>query len=290
MQHETDTMGFPPGVARKLVMQAYMKYETMAHGSPPKSLQSDVVVSQDDVPTVEKVVEVESDPEPHKESRATQSPKAMTLDIDHESNTNGEGKASSQKQQEVESHTKSKLGLTPADTFNGAEYETYCWSQTFSDVDLKVFVPESLKKGKDLEVIIKNNSIKVSLKSNKEAPLMDSPLVSEVKGEECMWSLHPGRYVQITLEKKVQTWWKSVFVGEPEIDQKSIDNTLNIHEMDAESQDDYRRVMFDMEQKRQGKPTIKELETQEMLKKAWNAENSPFAGSEYDPSIVNIST
>lgn len=64
---------------------------------------------------------------------------------------------------------------------------------------------------------------------------------------------------QITLEKKVQTWWKSVFVGEPEIDQKSIDNTLNIHEMDTESQDDYRRVMFDMEQKRQGKPTIKEL-------------------------------
>ena len=67
------------------------------------------------------------------------------------------------------------------------------------------------------------------------------------------------QFPQINLEKKVETWWKHVLEGEPDIDQKSIDNTQHLHEMDEESQTDYRRVMHDFEQKRQGKPTSKEL-------------------------------
>lgn len=47
--------------------------------------------------------------------------------------------------------------------------------------------------------------------------------------------------------------------GEPEIDNKSISNIQNVSDMDEDAQQDYERVMFDMEQKRQGKPTIKEM-------------------------------
>ena len=47
--------------------------------------------------------------------------------------------------------------------------------------------------------------------------------------------------------------------GEPEIDNKSISNVQNVSDMDEDAQQDYQRVMFDMEQKRQGKPTIKEM-------------------------------
>ena len=41
---------------------------------------------------------------------------------------------------------------------------------------------------------------KVRLKHGQGGPLVDSPLISEVHGEECMWSLHPGRYVQVSRE------------------------------------------------------------------------------------------
>ena len=57
----------------------------------------------------------------------------------------------------------------------------------------------------------------------------------------------------------MENWWKHAIEGEEDIDQKSIDNTQHIHEMDEDAQSDYRRVMYDFEQKRQGKPSSKEL-------------------------------
>ncbi|PIK57693.1 putative nudC domain-containing protein 3-like [Apostichopus japonicus] len=257
MEHENDVMGLPPGVARKLVMQAYMKYDSVANGPPNIPTDgNDVEANQGQTPDVGKVVEVTTELEESKEEGNVKHSHKVALQE--------EQKQEEQKQEEsvedgntstIETATDQKTRvLTAADTYNGAERKDYCWAQTLTDVDLKVFVPSNLKKGKDLDVVIKNKSIK------------------------------------LTLEKKVQTWWKSVFDGEEEIDQKDIDTTVNIHEMDADSQADYGRVMFDMEQKRQGKPTSKEMETHNMLKQAWNAEGSPFAGSEFDPSIVNVST
>ena len=52
--------------------------------------------------------------------------------------------------------------ISSADTYNGALRETYAWAQTLHDLDVKVFVPETLKKAKDLKVEIKEDSIKVT--------------------------------------------------------------------------------------------------------------------------------
>ncbi|PIK47441.1 putative nudC domain-containing protein 3-like [Apostichopus japonicus] len=288
MEHENDVMGLPPGVARKLVMQAYMKYDSVANGPPKIPIDSnDVEANQGQTPDVGKVVEVTTELEESKEEGNLKHSHKVALQEEQKQEESVEDGNKST----IETATDQKTRvLTAADTYNGAERKDYCWAQTLTDVDLKVFVPSNLKKGKDLDVVIKNKSIKVSSKQGDNTVLLDGPLVHDVHSEECMWSLHPGLYVQLTLEKKVQTWWKSVFDGEEEIDQKGIDTTVNIHEMDADSQADYSRVMFDMEQKRQGKPTSKEMETHNMLKQAWNAEGSPFAGSEFDPSIVNVST
>jgi len=49
------------------------------------------------------------------------------------------------------------------------------------------------------------------------------------------------------------------------------------------------KLMFDQQQKRQGKPSSDELNTEEILKKAWNAEGSPFAGQEFDRSKIDLS-
>ena len=46
--------------------------------------------------------------------------------------------------------------------------------------------------------------------------------------------------------------------------------------------------MFDQNQKALGKPTSEQLKTAEVMKDAWNAPNSPFAGMPFDPSVLNL--
>lgn len=50
-----------------------------------------------------------------------------------------------------------------------------------------------------------------------------------------------------------------------------------------------RELQWNQEQKLKGLPTSEELRNIEILKKAWNADGSPFKGQEFDPSILNQS-
>lgn len=49
-----------------------------------------------------------------------------------------------------------------AECFNGAVLDSYMWSQTGTDVDVRVHVPANIK-GKDLQVDLKDKYIKVAL-------------------------------------------------------------------------------------------------------------------------------
>ncbi|XP_071496377.1 nudC domain-containing protein 3-like [Diadema antillarum] len=319
MKHEDDTIGLPPGIARKYVMQAYMKYERMSQeiekkvsskgekkgaaaenvDEPPPALETVEVATTD-------TSELPGGPRPvggtcAETGASTDGPQPVMTNPDTGEVIQGCGGATGgQRSTTTTTTTKDKtstskeLQLNKADTYNGALRENYAWSQTLKDVDIKVFVPSNVTKAKQVTVDVKNDQIKVSMKGSSsdgqgEKVLVEGQLVEKVKGEESIWSLEPGKCIQLNLEKRKQTWWKAVFVGEPEIDQKSIDNVQYVHEMDDESQLDYQRVMYDMERKRQGLPTSKEQETHSMLRKAWDAEGSPFKGTEFDPSKVNIS-
>ena len=54
--------------------------------------------------------------------------------------------------------------LKTADCFNGAILENYMWSQTGTDVDVRVPVDSNIK-GKDILVEIKDKYLKVALKN-----------------------------------------------------------------------------------------------------------------------------
>merc|ERR1719183_2967848 len=95
--------------------------------------------------------------------------------------------------------------------------------------------------------------------------------------------------VEVTLVKLRETWWKSVVEGEPEIDTQKVDSVRNIHEYDDETQAGIRKIMFDQDQKRKGLPTSDEMKNEDMLRKAWDAEGSPFKGTPFDPKMVNFS-
>jgi len=78
-------------------------------------------------------------------------------------------------------------------------------------------------------------------------------------------------------------------VGDREIDTQRVDSTCKIDDYDEPTQAAIQKLMFDQQQKMQGLPTSDELKQQEILKKAWNAEGSPFKGTPFDPSLVNFS-
>ena len=67
-----------------------------------------------------------------------------------------------------------------------------------------------------------------------------------------------------------------------------MDSTRDMYDYDAETQGAIRKIMFDQHQKRMGQPTSEEISNEEMLRKAWDAEGSPFAGTPFDPSAVSF--
>ncbi|KXJ26549.1 nudC domain-containing protein 3 [Exaiptasia diaphana] len=183
------------------------------------------------------------------------------------------------------------------DCYNGAVLDKYTWSQTIKDIDLKIPVPKCILRARDVAVEIKMSSLKVSLKGNIPVEelktgsnvLVDGKLQRCVKCEESMWSLEPGKTIQINLEKAEERFWTAICEGDPEIDKTKVDSTRAIDDFDEQTQTDFQQVMYDHQQKMMGKPTSKEQKTHDLLKQAWDAKGSPFAGTPFDPSKVNIS-
>merc|ERR1719436_2372467 len=103
-----------------------------------------------------------------------------------------------------------------------------------------------------------------------------------------MWHLDDNKVV-LSLEKQRETWWKCVLEGDQEIDTTKVESTRAMEEYDGETQGAIRKIMFDQNQKIQGKPTSDQIRTADIMKEAWNAPGSPFRGSEFDPSMLNLS-
>jgi hypothetical protein len=61
-----------------------------------------------------------------------------------------------------------------------------------------------------------------------------------------------------------------------------------MYDYDGETQGAIRKILFDQDQQRKGKPTSEELQSEELLRKAWDAEGSPFRGTPFDPTKVDF--
>jgi len=99
------------------------------------------------------------------------------------------------------------------------DYHTpdYSWSQNIEEVNVTVNVPEGTR-GKDLEVQIKTDSLKVKLKGQPKA-YIDGILWSKVKTKDCLWTLEDNKVVSLCLPKVTShESWKALIKGEHEVD------------------------------------------------------------------------
>eukprot|EP00992_Anisonema_acinus_P009043 TRINITY_DN5229_c0_g1_i1.p1 TRINITY_DN5229_c0_g1~~TRINITY_DN5229_c0_g1_i1.p1 ORF type:complete len:318 (-),score=76.80 TRINITY_DN5229_c0_g1_i1:140-1093(-) len=156
-------------------------------------------------------------------------------------------------------------GLKP-NVGNGGETETYYWTQTLGDVEIRVKLPHRCK-GKDITVDIGKTTLKVGLKG--QALLVDGELCASVKMEDCFWTLEEGLTVVIQLSKSNQMeWWKHALKGEPEINlQKVQPENSKLEDLDGETRQTVEKMMYDQRQKQMGLPTSEEQDKQKILQK-----------------------
>ncbi|CAF1077526.1 unnamed protein product [Rotaria sp. Silwood1] len=173
------------------------------------------------------------------------------------------------------------------ETYNGADRDLYCWTQTINDIDVRVKIPKHIKKGKDIKVNLTKQHIKIDIiESNEIKTLIDSDLPWTIRAEDSTWSLVPGEYIHISMEKSMERWWENFLINEKKINLKHIQPEKSMENLSQEEQMKIHQMMYDQRQKAMGLPTSEEQKYQEIMKQAWNAEGSPFKGQPYDPSIA----
>lgn len=179
------------------------------------------------------------------------------------------------------------LEMEKISTYNGDTTEKYAWSQSISEVTMQIPIPEGTT-AKDILVIIKAKHFTVHLKKDPK-PIIDGDLQERVKVEDSFWSIEDKKYLNVTFEKAYEAIWKTVIVGDKEIDTKTVDNSKKLEEFDLETQGHLQKVLYEQERKRMGLPTTDEEKQQklmqEMLAKA--GADSPMAGLPYDPNKYN---
>jgi len=265
--------GFPEGVAEKMLIRTFrhyqelasQKFEEMKHQHP--ALQPPQVAQK----------------APQGSSKAKPDPKPP----DNEAEPGPTSKDIEEAPAPIDYHIEGdpEKAKVSSSTYNGAVTENYTWSQTLQETTVEIPMPKGTR-GKDLDVAITKNSLRVGLRN--AAPVIDGKLPELVREDDSMYVMESG-VVQVILVKTRETWWKNVVEGGPEIDTQKVDSVRNIHEYDDETQAGIRKIMFDQDQKRKGLPTSDEMNNEDMLRKAWDAEGSPFKGQPFDPSVLNMS-
>ena len=166
-------------------------------------------------------------------------------------------------------------------TYNGGTTGKYKWSQQIMQVDVQIKIPAGTRANQVL-CVIKNKHIKVQLKGS-DTPIIDGELFEKVKVDESEWTIEDREYLTITLEKMEEKIWKTIVIGDEEIDPKSVDNTKNVEDFDLETQGHLQKVLYERNRKMNGLPTTEEEANAKALNDMMkNNPNSPFAQTPYD--------
>ncbi|XP_067129639.1 nudC domain-containing protein 3 [Centruroides vittatus] len=276
IQHNSsEKLGFPPGIPKKLVLAAFEKYHQLALKN--EELYQKKMKGKDNFQDLHET-EVKAQVNPEMKQKA----KDLNIQEDIQKIKTSDLSQSIKEQSQENFQNLSEC-------YNGAMRENYSWSQNLKEVDVKINVPDTIKSGKQVKVDIKPNSLKVCVyKNNNWETIVDGTLTFKINVEKSMWTLFKSEHIFINLEKVQETWWEALLEGEPKIDIQKIDNSQPFEELDQEAQAKIDELMYNQQQKLLGKPTSNQQKVHDILKEAWDKEGSPFKGTPYDPSLVNV--
>jgi hypothetical protein len=144
----------------------------------------------------------------------------------------------------------------------------YKWTQTLSEINLTISLPENTR-GRDVKIIMKKNHLVVGLKSQLPTQIVDSPLSNNIICDDSFWTVEDGNRLEISLQKMNQMeWWDCVCVGDAKIDVKKVQpENSKLEDLDGDTRQTVEKMMFDQRQKSMGLPTSDEQRKAEMLEK-----------------------
>jgi hypothetical protein len=282
-----DNMGFPPGVALRMLVNTYETFQKEHYKRFPK---------KDPALYAEKLKIHQEKIKQEKESKAKDTAPKEVKDIPS-SKTEAASEIVTEKPKEkmeveekktnpVPVQAPQKAASTaPISTYNGASTSKYNWSQAISDVTLQVPIPQGTK-GNQLDVKIQPKHIKIVHKPTQQL-ILEGELYEKVKLDDSTWSID-GASIVVTLEKADEQIWKTVIKGDAEIDATKVDNSKPISAFDDETQVALKKIMVEQQRKAMGLPSTDEEKQMEVLKQAWNSEGSPFKGQPFDPKKFNL--
>lgn len=303
-----DRMGFPPGVAEKMVQKTFRLFERIALQDRERAQQASQLMDREKrtAPSAVQEVEVQSEevetaPAAESTQETVETAEALPTTSsntepacsDRSQPQEGEPSGSSQGAGDLAGEAGPSSGQecyqADPDSYNGAIRENYSWSQDYTDVEVRVHVPTHVQRGKQVSVSLQTGSMRVAVREGStETVLMEGELTHKINTENSLWSLEPGRCVLLSLSKSGEVWWSAVLKGEQEIDVNQINRERSMATVDEEEHAVLDRLNFDYQQKLQGKPQSHEMKVHDMLKKGWDAEGSPFKGQAFDPSMFDI--
>jgi len=297
METSSDRMGFGPGVAEKMVMKHFRHCQEkyFARCQPHLLYQPD----EEAAPAGDSGGTGECDDQAAVAASTSLSSSAAAPAIRptaaSQAPSGGYPGASSSSTAEASKGTKepdaepalpesTRKMMRHISTWNGAVTDNYHWSQSIAEVILEIQV-EAGSTSKDIKADISSTRLSLRCKGN---IIIEGKLYEKVLSDDAIWYLEDNKIV-LTIEKQRQTWWKCVLEGDEEIDTTKVESTRTMDEYDGETQGAIRKIMFDQSQKASGKPTSDQIRTADMMRDAWNSPGSPFRGTEFDPSLLNLS-
>ncbi|XP_077354268.1 nudC domain-containing protein 3 isoform X1 [Festucalex cinctus] len=290
-----DKMGFPPGVAEKMVLKTFKMFDKFSEEIREVQKRRDGETAA--VPAAVQELEVTSEATAAASATSFSGPVAESEPSARPASDGGDAATAQGDQEAAASRSEKSVGPTQkasaaasdSDSYNGAVRDKYHWSQDYNDVEVRVVVPKEVVKGKQVSVSLRSDGVRVCVRAGpEEQTLVEGKFSHKINTENSLWSLEPGKCVVLSLNKTSEVWWKRVLEGEEEIDVDKLNRERSMASVDEEEHAVLDRLTFDYHQKLQGKPQSHEMKVHEMLKKGWEAEGSPFKGQQFDPSMFDI--
>jgi len=149
---------------------------------------------------------------------------------------------------------------------NGGEAEWGTWTQTLSDLEVRVALPPGTT-AKAMAVDVRKHTLSVGLKG--APPICEGPLFAEVAADDCFWTVEDKRMAVLSLAKaNGMQWWPHVLTGDPQINTRKVEpENSKLSDLDGETRQTVEKMMYDQKQKALGLPTSEEQAKQDMLAK-----------------------
>jgi len=294
-------MGFLQGDAEKLLLAAFRQFplrriprgsnvttSTATGSSTSTSTKTSFPSASSSQPKSERVLE--KNPE-------SKNPKSNNKDKINETKTDEVSASSSSPSNNMKGITYNEEGLQ-IPIGNGGSTPRYKWTQTLDEATVLIGVPKSFR-GKDFDVKITPSKVFVQGKKSlpgsegeeqqdkKHITFLDGMLAEKIRADESTWSVEDG-VMMLTLDKSSKKLWRSVVVGDEEIDTEMVDSRTHISDYDDATQAQIRKIIFDQNQYHLDLPYSDEILAKEGTNLYHNNSTNPAAITDLPPGVEYI--